>query len=96
MDEAGSYRPDPDTRKVNLEKLITILKSEEPADMEGENAWMFDGKRRMLDGANLTNKGLKIGLDCFPRSGGMLVRTYMDQITGVETGSNMPLEMTTH
>jgi hypothetical protein len=54
---------------------------------------MFDGEFRLLDGQKIP-KGQKIAFNTWPRSGNTLLRRCLEQVTGISTGSNMPLTMT--
>jgi len=61
--------------------------------MESNN-WMFDGKFRLLDGKPL-KRGQKVAFDTFPRTGNSFLRRLIEEVTGVYTGANMPLHITT-
>jgi len=71
---------------------MTILRSKDASLME-ENAWMFDGQIRLLDGAPIPT-GQKVAFDTWPRTGNSFLRKFLEQVSGVFTGANMPLEMT--
>lgn len=83
----------PQTKTVNLVSLLSILKSSDPSLLEG-NSWIFDGKFRFLDRQPIP-AGQKIAFDTFPRSGNSYLRRFLETITGVSTGSNVPLYVTT-
>jgi hypothetical protein len=59
-----------------LAKLLTILKSKDASLME-ENAWMFDGEIRMLDGAPIPT-GQKVAFDTWPRTGNSFLRKFLE------------------
>ena len=82
----------PETKTVNLTKLMAILRSKDPSLLE-ENSWMFDGQTRLLDGAEIPT-GQKVAFDTWPRTGNSFLRKFIEQITGIYTGANMPLNMT--
>lgn len=54
---------------------------------------MWDGEFRFLDGAPLTNK--KIGFTSYPRSGNSFLRRYVEQVTGITTGSSISIHTST-
>ena len=52
--------------------------------------YMDDGKLRFLDSESIL--GQKIAYMSFMRSGNTFLRKYLENITGVVTGSDMPIE----
>ena len=81
-----------DTKTVNFGELMRVLKSA-PGPLsihhEAENG-ILDGQRRFFDGEILP-AGQRIAYTTFPRSGNTCLRKYLELITGIETGANMPL-----
>jgi hypothetical protein len=77
---------------VNLTDLLAILKSKDESLLI-KNAWMFEGEFKLLDGEKIP-AGQKIAFNTFPRSGNTLLRRCLEQVTGISTGANMPLIMT--
>ena len=75
----------PETKTVNLSTLFEILKSHDPALLEA-NQWIFDGERRFLDRQSIP---IQVAYNSFPRSGNTMLRRFLENITGVTTGSNM-------
>ena len=57
------------------------------------NAWIFDGNFRFLDQSPLP-KG-RVGFTSYPRSGNSFLRRYIEQITGVTTGSTVTIHTST-
>ena len=51
---------------------------------------MFDGQHRFLDGEPLP-LGQKLAFTTFPRSGNSFLRRFLENTTGVLTGSNIPM-----
>jgi len=90
----ATCRPKDEKNVVSFATLIEILKSKDAKLMEGKNAWMFDGQMRMLDGNKIPD-GQKVAFNTYPRSGNTFLRRFLDTITGIHTGSNMPLSLTT-
>jgi hypothetical protein len=88
FDKNLSFIAKPDTRTVNLNDLISILKSKDESLLT-KNAWMFDGELRLLDGGKIP-EGNKIAFNTFPRVGNTFLRKCLEQVTGVCTGDNMP------
>ena len=71
---------------------MDVLKSNDVETLrlhEQENG-ILDGQRRFFDGKSLP-LGQRIAYTTYPRSGNTFLRKYLDLITGIETGSNMPL-----
>ena len=66
----------PSTRTLNFSKLIEILKSKDE-NLLKENAWMFDGEFRFLDGGKIP-EGQKIAFNTWPRSGNTFLRRYLE------------------
>jgi len=58
-----------------------------------ENQWIWDGEYRFLDGQSLSHN--KVGFTSFPRSGNSFLRRYVEQLTGVTTGSAISLHTST-
>ena len=80
----------PNTPVVNLKRLLYVLKSKDENLWE-ESKWMFDGSRRYLDGE--TNASNKIAFCSFPRSGNTFLRKYLELLSGIETGADLPLHV---
>jgi len=79
-------------RLVNLNHLKNVLMSQDKAFFNEYN-WIWDGEFRFLDGQAIT--GDKIGFTSFPRSGNSFLRRYVEQITGVTTGSATTIHTST-
>lgn len=72
-----------------------MLLSKDLSVLEGENAWIFDGDYRFLK--DDTDLGpYKTSLVSMPRTGNSMSRKYLEEITGVITGSDMHLVITLH
>lgn len=78
-------------KTVNFKQMIEILKSKDASLME-ENKWIWDGDFRFLDGEALPSK---IAFNTYPRSGNSMFRRYLEQLTGVSTGSTVHLHTST-
>ena len=81
----------PNQPVVNLAHLKNLLLSTD-LTRSHELDWIESGGLRFLDGADLD--GDKIALQSFPRSGNTLTRRCLETITGVYTGSDMPIDVT--
>ena len=66
--------------------LLETLKSKDEA-MLNKNKWMFEGASKYLDGTSKCNA--RITYITFPRVGNSMIRKYLENITGVITGSEM-------
>jgi hypothetical protein len=82
--------PGPQSEVINLDQLVELFKSKDEVAWE-KSKWIFDGKLRYLDGSR--NRGNKIALSSFPRSGNTFMRKYTDLLTGVHTGSDCTLHV---
>ena len=58
----------------------------------GELDWIDSQGLRFLDGSDLGCN--KVAFQSFPRSGNTMLRNYFESITGIFTGSDMPLDLT--
>ena len=90
-DKGGRVSPST-ARTVNLEQLSSILTSNNEDELR-DQAWMWDGEFRFLDRSSIRNK--KVGITSFPRSGNSFLRRYIEQITGVTTGSSFDIHAST-
>jgi len=79
-------------RRVNFSHLNNVLTSQDEAVFK-ENSWIWDGEFRFLDGQSIS--GNKIGFTSFPRSGNSFLRRYVEQITGITTGSSINIHTST-
>lgn len=76
---------------VNFKQMIEILKSKDESLLE-QNKWIWDGDFRFFDGEPLPTK---IAFNTYPRSGNSMFRRYLEQLTGVSTGSTVHLHTAT-
>ena len=72
--------------------LVNVLKSKDEALLE-KHGWMFDGNFRILDGKSIGNN--KIAFNTFMRSGNSFLRRFLEQITGIATGSSVSMHTAT-
>ena len=81
----------PETPVINLQQLVSLLKSKD-AELWEQSKWMFDPKHfRYLDGA--PNKSNKVAFCSFPRSGNTFLRKYLELMTGIQTGADNTLHV---
>ena len=90
-DSIGRVMPT-EARRINLEEHRAIMLSTDDQKYQ-EQKWRWDGEFRFLDGTPLTNK--KIAFTCYVRSGSSFLRRYIEQITGITTGSTVSLHSST-
>ena len=76
---------------VNLAHLKGVLLSTD-LTRSHELDWIESSGLRFLDGARIGTD--KIALQSFPRSGNTLTQRCLETITGVYTGSDMPIDVT--
>ena len=79
-------------KTVNYDLLVNVLKSKDEAQLE-KHGWMFDGNFRILDGKPIENN--KIAFNTFMRSGNSFLRRFLEQITGIATGSSVSMHTAT-
>ena len=79
-------------RRINLQQLRSVLLNKEEASF-AENQWIWDGDFRFLDGQSLGNN--VVGFTSYPRSGNSFLRRYVEQISGVTTGSTINIHSST-
>ena len=72
--------------------MRSILVSKDEQAFE-ENKWIWDGEFRFLDGESI--EGNAVGISSFPRSGNSFLRRFVEQITGIATGSTISLHTST-
>ena len=70
-------------RTINLNTLRNILISTDES-LSQQNEWIWDGEFRFLDGAPIEKR---VGFTSYPRSGNSFLRRYLEQLTGVTSGS---------
>eukprot|EP00352_Strombidinopsis_acuminata_P007657 CAMPEP_0176357604 /NCGR_PEP_ID=MMETSP0126-20121128/14903_1 /TAXON_ID=141414 ORGANISM="Strombidinopsis acuminatum, Strain SPMC142" /NCGR_SAMPLE_ID=MMETSP0126 /ASSEMBLY_ACC=CAM_ASM_000229 /LENGTH=133 /DNA_ID=CAMNT_0017711305 /DNA_START=279 /DNA_END=680 /DNA_ORIENTATION=+ len=84
------------SKVVNFKTIKNILMSKDLSldDRDGPNGWMFDGSLRFMDGEDLGS--FKTVLASWPRSGNSFTRKYLESITGIYSGSDMKVQMTSN
>ena len=80
--------PGPDTPVVNFKWLKELLLSKDLSRNE-ELEWIKDSGYRFLDGEDM--KGNTLSLSSFPRTGNSFMRRFIEEISGIFTGSDMVL-----
>lgn len=89
-DSAGRIYPKT-ARTVNYAHLVSVLKSKDEQVFK-DNAWLWDGEFRLLDRKlNLLAEKNHVCFTSFPRSGNSFLRKFIEQVSGISTGSTMPL-----
>ena len=94
QEPVGRVVPDPDTPTVNFAWLKEYLLSKDLSRMD-EMDWVDRDEFRQLDQQVDTSlTGDRISFQSFARSGNTLLRRFLEQITGVYTGSDMDIRFT--
>ena len=88
LDNGLRLRPKPETPVVNFKQLKDILLSKD-LSRASELDWTVDGFR-FLDGEELTVN--KVAFQSYPRSGNTMMRTFIETVTGLFTGSDTILD----
>ena len=93
LDNDFRFYPGPKTKTLNFLKMKELLLSTDLsryAELEqitaGGKCYFLDGKHHM--------HGDRVAFQYFPRSGGTHMRRYLEQITGIYTGSDMDIQWT--
>eukprot|EP00356_Strombidium_inclinatum_P012944 CAMPEP_0170498434 /NCGR_PEP_ID=MMETSP0208-20121228/27805_1 /TAXON_ID=197538 /ORGANISM="Strombidium inclinatum, Strain S3" /LENGTH=110 /DNA_ID=CAMNT_0010775605 /DNA_START=309 /DNA_END=641 /DNA_ORIENTATION=- len=91
LKDDGSQAMVNDTREtVNFKELKSVLLSKDPAVYEPyQKKFLDDGVLRFLDKTPLENE--KVAYLTYARSGNTFLRQYLELVTGVATGSEMPV-----
>lgn len=88
IDEKMAIKALPDTRTVNFEEYISLLKSKDMAQLD-KNRWIFEGAPKFLDGSSDVKK---ICYSSHPRSGNTFLRKFFESVSGISTGSDISLD----
>ena len=67
---------------------MDLLRSTDLSKLE-ENRWVFDNHTKFLDGENID--GNRVGIFSYYRAGNTFIRKYLEEVSGLVTGSNMGL-----
>ena len=86
-----AFRPAANTPICSFKYIKDLLLSKD-LSRNAELDWAKDGNFRFLDGADMT--GNQVAFTSFPRSGNTFLRRYLEEITGIYTGSDMLVEYT--
>ena len=83
-------------RTINYDWLKQTLTSRDESAFT-DNKWVWDGNFRFLDKSVPLNGAAanRINFTSFPRSGNSFLRHYVEQISGVTTGSTMNIHTAT-
>ena len=79
-------RANPETTTLNVEELIKLFRSKDEK-LWDQHRWIFEGTGKFLDGSHNTMN--KVALVSYPRSGNQFLRSYVNLLTGTETGSDL-------
>ena len=95
LDELDRVRPGPECRTVDFGELTSILLSDDPGLLE-KNKWIFEdlSDAKFLDvkaEKTVENTGNMVSYSSYPRMGNSFLRKYLQNITGIATGSDMNL-----
>jgi hypothetical protein len=91
LDNRMRLIPGPETATVNFNELKAILMSKDLSRNE-ELSWT-KASLRFLD-ASVDMVGNRVCFASYARTGNTMIRKYLEAITGVYTGCDMPLEAT--
>lgn len=88
-------RPGPETQRVNFQWLQDLLLSKDLA-RDSELEWVANCKGlRFLEEIDLMPSGNAVAFQSMPRCGNSFLRRILETITGVYTGSDMNIDLTT-
>ena len=79
-----------------MTELLSVLKSKDESVFR-DYSWLWDGTSHFLDQKEslLTEHENHVTFTSYPRSGNSFLRKYVEQITGIATGSTMPIHVAT-
>lgn len=80
-------------RTVKYSQLMSILKSKDES-LFADNSWIWEGKFKFFDQSEhlgIQGKRNTIQLTSFPRSGNSFLRRTTEKLTGIASGSVMPM-----
>ena len=93
LDEGNRFRPGPETETANFTTLKNLLLSKDLTDITKLHEMTADDKCVFLD-SSVDLTGNKVAFQSFVRSGNTFLRRYIEQITGIFTGSDMGIDHT--
>ena len=85
-------RPKEGTPTINFAALKNFLLSKD-LSLIGEYEYLISGKSKFLD-SKISMMGNRVAFTSYPRTGNSFLRKILENITGVFTGSDMPLWIT--
>ena len=95
FDDRLRIRPSSETPTVRFTNLKEILLSTD-LTRNAEIDWVGPKKYRFLDGTDLALTGQQVCFQSLPRTGNSFLRSILEQVTGVYTGSDMNFDLTLH
>lgn len=95
LDDLKLVRAGPETKTIDFGELWDVLRSKDHSLLDSAS-WMFDKDcEKYLDmksERSVDKMGQKISYSTFPRCGNSFLRKYLQLVTGIATGSDMPIE----
>lgn len=92
LNDKNIMYPKDEMQSINIDTLIKMLKSSAKDEEAHEpHKWMFKGPSRFLDKQNAVQPHHRVIYASMPRSGNSFLRKYLEQISGVITGSDLTL-----
>lgn len=97
IDEKGRARATADAKTVEFTDLWDILISDDEQKLK-DNEWIFSDIKNPIflkrgSAVNVETTGNHVGFLSFPRTGNSFLRKYLHNITGIQTGSDMDIDM---
>lgn len=81
-----TFEASPETKTLNYDEYINLLKSKASLIKEEDYQWIFEGQAKLLDASQKTPK---LTYATYPRSGNSFFRKYFESITGLSTGNDI-------
>ena len=100
LDDLRRVRPGPESTTVDFGELVDTLLSSDEGLLQ-TNSWMFSDKKHVKflqsagqakSGRTVSNTGSIVSYISYPRCGNSFLRKYLQDITGIATGSDMSVE----
>ena len=92
LDDNLKAVPGPECETLNFDYLMDLWLSKDMTRLPEMTA-LGEGKPKFLDG-KVSMEGRRVVFASYPRTGNSFLRKFLEQVTGIYTGSDMKLDLT--